>query len=214
VPRQRRVSTRIGIVDDHPVFRLGLTRALERDPDFEIGWETGSAANLDAMMRKSPVDVILIDLFLGPGDDGLAAIRAVIERWPDVMVAAMSAGLDARLGPASLRAGAGVFLLKVMPVSEMVSSIKRLAASSATRSRGRARSAGRSRATGGRVGGLSPRQRQVLEYLRLGRTNKEIAARLGVSIGTVNKHVHQVFMVLKVHNRTQAAAVAAKEAID
>jgi DNA-binding NarL/FixJ family response regulator len=57
---------------------------------------------------------------------------------------------------------------------------------------------------------LSPRQRQVLDELRLGRTNREIAERLGISIATVNKHVHQVLTVLKVRNRTQAAAIAGR----
>jgi DNA-binding NarL/FixJ family response regulator len=72
------------------------------------------------------------------------------------------------------------------------------------------------RATGvkGRIGGLSPRQRQVLEQVRLGRTNREIAARLGISIATVNKHVHEVLTVLKVRNRTQAAAAIEQDVRD
>jgi DNA-binding NarL/FixJ family response regulator len=59
-----------------------------------------------------------------------------------------------------------------------------------------------------RIGGLSPRQRQVLDELRQGRTNREIAEHLGVSTATVNKHVHEVLTVLKVRNRTQAANAA------
>jgi DNA-binding NarL/FixJ family response regulator len=65
-----------------------------------------------------------------------------------------------------------------------------------------------------RIGGLSQRQQQVLEQLRLGRTNREIAARMGISIGTVNKHVHAVLTVLKVRNRTQAAAAAGHDRSD
>jgi DNA-binding NarL/FixJ family response regulator len=61
------------------------------------------------------------------------------------------------------------------------------------------------------VGGLSPRQRQVLQYVRLGNTNREIAARMGVSIGTVNKHVQAVLTALKVRNRTQAVAAARED---
>lgn len=186
------------------MFRLGLKRALERESDVDIPWDMGSAANLDSVMRKNPVDVILMDVYMGAGKDGIAATREVTERWPDVKVAVISASLDERVGTASKRAGAHLFLPKAMPVAEMVSSIRRLAAGSLSRSRPKSARG----SANGRVGGLSPRQRQVLDHLRLGRTNREIAARLNISIATVNKHVHEVLTVLKVRNRTQAAAVA------
>jgi DNA-binding NarL/FixJ family response regulator len=172
----------------------------------EIPWEMGSAANLDAVMRKTPVDVILMDVYMGPGKDGIAATRELTEKWPEVKVAVISASLDERVAPASKRAGAQVFLPKAMPVSEMVSAIRRLVASNTGGTQREARGVRRAQGSTGRVGGLSPRQRQVLEHLRLGRTNREIAARLSISIGTVNKHVQQVLTVLQVRNRTQAAA--------
>jgi DNA-binding NarL/FixJ family response regulator len=200
----------VGIVDDHPVFRLGLKRALERETDIDITWEMGSATNLDVVMKKTPVDVILMDIYMGAGKDGVAVTREVTEKWPEVRVAVISASLDMRVAPASKRAGADMFLSKAMPVAEMVSSIRRLAAanSTGTRNRGRPRKAPGST---GRINGLSPRQRQVLEQVRLGRTNREIAARLSISIATVNKHVHEVLSVLKVRNRTQAAALAGQD---
>jgi DNA-binding NarL/FixJ family response regulator len=199
---ERRGPVRIGIVDDHPVFRLGLTRALERQPGVEVVWELSSAANLDAAMHKTPVDVLLVDIYLGPGKDGIAATRDVLAKWPKLKVAAMSASLDAKVSTASKRAGASLFLPKSAPVSEMVASIRGLVAS-----RGGSR-AGRRAAGATRIDSLSPRQRQVLEFIRLGRTNKEIASRLSVSVATVNKHVHEILGALGVSNRTQAAAVA------
>ncbi len=202
---------RIGIVDDHPVFRLGLKRALERESDMEIPWELGSPATLDAAMRKTPVDVILMDVFMGPGKDGIAATRDVMERWPEVKVAVISASLDERVAPASKRAGAQMFLPKSMPVSEMVGSIRKLVAANTGGSQRRGKPARPAQASSGRIDGLSPRQRQVLDHLRLGRTNRDIAARLGISIGTVNKHVHAVLTVLQVSNRTQAAAAARQD---
>jgi DNA-binding NarL/FixJ family response regulator len=211
---QRRPAIRIGIVDDHPVFRLGLKRALERESDIEIPWELGSAANLDAVMTKTPVDVLLMDVYMGSGKDGMTATREVTEKWPEVKVAVISASLDERVAPASKRAGADVFLPKAMPVAEMVSSIRLLAAGNSTRAHRGARSARPAPGANGRIGGLSPRQRQVLDHLRLGHTNREIAARLGISIGTVNKHVHEVLTVLKVRNRTQAVAAGRRDNSD
>ncbi len=210
----RRSAIRIGIVDDHPIFRLGLKRALERESDLDIAWEMGSTASLDAVMRKTPVDVILMDVYLGAGKDGVAATREVTEKWPEVKVAVISASLDARVAPASKRAGADIFLPKAMPVAEMVSSIRRLAADNAIGSLGGAKSGRRTPGANHRIGGLSARQRQVLDQVRLGRTNREIAARLSISIGTVNKHVHEVLTALKVRNRTQAAAAAGQEPSD
>lgn len=201
---QRRPAIRIGIVDDHPVFRLGLKRALDREIDIEIPWEIGSAGELDAAMRRAPVDVILMDIYMGNGKDGIAATREVTEKWPNVKVAVISASLDERSVTASARAGAGAFLPKAMPVAEMVTSIRRLAAGRQVVPRPSARSPRRAERRHGRIDGLSPRQRQVLDELRDGRTNKEIAARLGISIGTVNKHVQSVLTVLNVRNRTQA----------
>jgi len=204
VAGSRRAPIRIGIVDDHPIFRLGLRRALERESDLEVSWELDSAANLEATMRKTPIDLLLIDVYLGAGKSGLAAARGVADRWPEIKVAAISASLDARIEQEIARAGASLFLRKAMPIPEMLSSIRRLVAPRPEPSRRAATS--KSGRSSGRVSGLSPRQRQVLDYLRVGRTNKEIAARLGVSVATVNKHVHQVLTALNVSNRTQAAA--------
>lgn len=202
----RRDPIRVAIVDDHPVFRLGLKRALERESDLEVSWELGSAATLESTMTKSPVDVLLIDVYLGSAKDGISATREVVERWPDVKVAAMSASLDARVSAASTRAGARVFLPKSMPVADVVGSIRRLVAQGGEQ-HSRSSSHRAKRGPRGRVNGLSPRQRQVLDFIRLGRTNREIATRLGVSVATVNKHVHEILSVLKVRNRTEAAAL-------
>jgi DNA-binding NarL/FixJ family response regulator len=206
-------------VDDHPVFRMGLRQALERQSDFTVLWELPSANNLDTQLKRTPVDVVLMDLFIGRGKDGIAATRELTERWPRVKVVVISASVDDAGVTASARAGADGFLTKDLPVAEMVSSIRQLAgkvsgkrvsgdrldamsriARPAPSTKGRRASAGIER--------LSPRQRQVLDELRFGRTNREIAERLGISIATVNKHVHEVLSALNVRNRTQAAAAA------
>ena len=210
-------TIRIGIVDDHPIFRLGLKRALERESDFDITWELGSATNIDAQMRRTPVDVILMDLYMGSGKDGFAATRDVIETWPGVKVVMISASVDERNVLASTRAGADGFLPKAMPVPDMVKAIRRLAkgdvrarrgANTVTERRGplKTSAAPAQPKVASRIGGLSRRQRQVLDELRHGRPNREIAEHMGISIATVNKHVHEVLKVLKVRNRTEAAA--------
>jgi DNA-binding NarL/FixJ family response regulator len=200
---------RVGIVDDHPIFRLGLKKALERETDLTIQWELGSATNLDAVMRRTPVDVVLMDIYMGTGKDGIAATREISERWPDVTVAIISASVDGSSVAASTRAGASAFLPKSMPVSEMAAAIRRLASLSRVHPLPTASDGSRKRGSGA-VRGLSHRQQEVLEELKLGRTNREIAARFGISITTVNKHVHQILTSLKVRNRTEAVAGASR----
>jgi DNA-binding NarL/FixJ family response regulator len=201
------------------MFRMGLRQALERQSDLTVLWELPSANNLDAQLRRTPVDLVLMDLYIGRGKDGIAATRELTERWPRVKVVVISASVDDAGITASARAGADGFLTKDLPVAEMVSSIRQLAGKASGRrvagdrleAMSRARKAKPSttprRASAG-IERLSPRQRQVLDELRFGRTNREIAERLGISIATVNKHVHEVLSALNVRNRTQAAAAA------
>lgn len=220
-----RKTIHLGIVDDHPLFRMGLRRVLERESDLRVVWELPSANTIDAQLRRKPVDVILMDVSMGAGSDGIQATKELTEKWPRVKVVVISASVDDSRVLASARAGAEGFLAKDLPVADMVSSIRRIAGGvtggrraagdlieAMSRNVKRASTAKGTRSATG-VGSLSPRQLQVLQELRLGRTNREIAERLGISIATVNKHVHGVLTALKVRNRTQAASLASRETI-
>jgi DNA-binding NarL/FixJ family response regulator len=201
---------RLGIVDDHPVFRLGLIRSLERETDLTVLWELGSVTELETMLQTCPVDVIVMDLNLGPDEDALAATKAIRDKDDSIKVIVVSASLDWEAAGAARAAGASGYLPKDMPVVDMVAAIRGLSSpnfgkrffnnmlETGPRSRGRYDSL---------RGGLTSREQQVLSELRRGRSNKEIAARLDVSITTVNKHVQQVLKKLQVSSRTQAVAM-------
>jgi DNA-binding NarL/FixJ family response regulator len=200
---------RLGIVDDHPVFRLGLRLLFEREADLEVAWDLASAAELMTTLASSPVDVVLMDLNLGPEEDSLAATRVVVERYPDVKVVFISAYLDGDAAAAARVVGAVGYLPKDLSVRDMVGAIRGLGAKGMgemvfgdflTR---RAGAGGKSLLA---HHGLTRREQEVLVELRRGRTNREIASRLGVSIATVNKHVQQVLKKLHVRNRGQAVA--------
>jgi DNA-binding NarL/FixJ family response regulator len=202
------VSIRVGIVDDHPVFRLGLRRAFERETDLEVTWELGSTTDLLATLASSRVDVVLMDLNLGPDEDSLAATRALIQRYPGVKVIIISASLEGDAAAAAKAAGAIAYLPKDLPVSDTVAAIRGLGSATlgaivfgdflAARSGSGKKETSRH--------GLTRREQEVLAEIRRGRTNKEIATKLGVSIATVNKHVQQVLKKLHVRNRSQAVA--------
>src|ERR1700736_2554250 len=97
---------RLGIVDDHPVFRLGLARTLEREADMKVAWELGSTTDLMKSAQSSPVDVVLMDLTLGPDQDSLASTKALIQRHPRVKVIVLSALLEPEAAAAAQAAGA------------------------------------------------------------------------------------------------------------
>ena len=200
---------RLGIVDDHPVFRLGLRLLFEREADLEVAWDLASAAELMTTLASSPVDVVLMDLNLGPEEDSLAATRAVVERYPAVKVVFISASLDGDAAAAARVAGAVGYLPKDLSVRDTMGAIRGLAAKGVGEIVFGDFLTARPGASG-RYGmsshGLTRREHEVLVELRRGRTNREIASKLGVSIATVNKHVQQVLKKLHVRNRGQAVA--------
>jgi DNA-binding NarL/FixJ family response regulator len=196
-------------VDDHPVFRLGLRGTFERQKDLKVLWDLGGASTLLESFAAAPVDVVLMDLDLGPNQDGLSATRALKRAHPEVRVVVITASLDTETVAASRVAGASGYLAKDLPVADMIAAVRKLAAPGAVRivlgdHLGTTFAHGGNTWSGLRA--LTKREQQVLAELNRGRTNREIASRLGVSVTTVNKHVQQVLKKLHVRNRGQAVA--------
>lgn len=197
---------RLGIVDDHPVFRLGLRTALESRRDIRVVWDLGGAADVIPRLGSAPVDVVLMDLNLGQGPDGLTAVRAISRSYPNVNVVVITAALDSETVAAVRRSGARGYVAKDLPVPEMIEAVRRMAQPGARPSLFSGRTPNGQKMSS--VHGLTRREAEVLSELKRGRSNVEIASRLGVSVTTVKKHVQQVLRKLNVTSRTQAVARA------
>jgi DNA-binding NarL/FixJ family response regulator len=153
-----------------------------------------------------------MDLNLGSDQDALAATTAIREKYDSVKVIVVSGSLDWEAATAARAAGASGYLPKDIAVADMVATIRELASP-------KMGMGGFSDMLGSRQGwsgnqllarrGLTRREQEVLAELRRGRTNKEIAKRLGVSITTINKHVQHVLKKLHVSTRAQAVAMVA-----
>jgi DNA-binding NarL/FixJ family response regulator len=205
---------RLGIVDDQPVFRLGLLRTFEREPDLVVIWELGSASELLKTLPPQPVDVVLMDLNLGPNEDALAATSWIREHYSDIKVIVISASLEWEGAAAVRHAGACGYLPKDLSVADMVAAIRGLALQKAGGMQFSDLLAARHNGnSSGSRHGLTRREQEVLGELRRGHTNREIAIRLNVSITTVNKHVQQVLKKLRVRTRAQAVALLHAEAM-
>lgn len=202
---------RLGVVDDHEVFRLGLRSLLDRVDGIAVGWDTGSVHDAIARCGSDPVDAVLMDVNLGGPLDGLQATRMLTARHTGLKVVLMSGLADEQVLAAARRVGAVGFLPKEMSGAEMVTALRTMVGVRREPLRRMVRrmeplldgGAAAARAA------LSTREKEVLAEIRLGRTNREIATKLGVSTTTVNKHVHNVFRKLGVRNRAEAAIVAA-----
>ncbi|WP_292076742.1 MULTISPECIES: response regulator transcription factor [Brevundimonas] len=194
---------RILVADDHPLFRAALRSAVDKAaPGAEVV-ECASLAEARAAMVAGPVDLLLLDLKLSDSE-GMAGLAAVRAEQPTVPVAVVSASEDAPVVRHALGLGAAGFIPKSSSLPQMVEAIAAILA-------------GDSWAPdvpeadddlAGRVASLTPSQLRILEGLKAGRLNKQIAFDLGVSEATIKAHLTSVFRKLGVQNRTQAVILA------
>jgi len=204
-PPGGRRPVRLGIVDDHEVFRIGLRSLLERERVVEVAWDTASPHEAWRLIGAQPVDAVLVDVNLGGPIDGLDTARMLTGRDGGLRVMLMS-GLvvDERRMRQARSAGVVGFLPKEMSASDMADAIRALVEPGAEA----AVPAGEDPLGHVPLEPLSPREVEVLAQIRLGSTNREIARALRVSTTTVNKHVQNVLRKLGVRNRAEAAIVA------
>ena len=120
---------RLGIIDDHPVYRLGLLRALQSQPDLLIVWDLGSASELAGKLKQSPVDVVLMDVNLGGGVDGVTAAEALKRERNRVKVVLTSALADQERLLRASAAGAAAYLPKDLTVNELLGALRSVARS-------------------------------------------------------------------------------------
>jgi DNA-binding NarL/FixJ family response regulator len=200
------VSTRVLIVDDHPLYRDALARLVESLPDLEVAGLAGDGAEAVARVEAGDVDVVLMDLNL-PSLSGLDATGriAALPEPPAVLVVTMVDDDDTVV--AAMRAGARGYVLKGASSEEVAAAIRTVMAGGAVFGAGvAARLLAQSRAPEPGDGAeLTAREREVLGLLAQGSTNKQIALALGLSLKTVQNYVSNILVKLQVADRTQAA---------
>lgn len=205
---------RVAIVDDHPVFRLGMVGLLGSLAGIEVVAQAASAA--EALDRVDDgVDVVLMDLHLGE-DSGIETTRDLVRRHPSLAVLVVTMDEDDESVVAAVRAGARGYLLKSSSPGAVERGIRAVAEGEAIMG---AQVAARAMATmtGGRTSlqlpfpELSDREREVLDLLARGYDNPTIARRLVLSPKTVRNHVSNVLAKLGVADRA-AAMIRAREA--
>jgi DNA-binding NarL/FixJ family response regulator len=208
---------KILIVDDHAVVREGLRAFLELQDGMLVVGEAADGEQAVIQTKRLAPDVILMDLVM-PRLDGVAAMHSLREQAPASRVIVLTSFLDdERLLPA-IQAGAAGYLLKNAAPAELARAIRAAHDGEAVLDPTvaarviRAISEGRTAATN-QEDQLTRREREVLELIAHGRSNKRIAYELGISEKTVKTHVGHVLAKLGVTDRTQAAMLAVQRGL-
>lgn len=200
----------IVLVDDHRVVARSLKAYLESFPDLQVvGIAAGGEELLENLARWNP-QIVLQDLMMPGGIDGIETIRRVAARAPSVKVIALTASTDEARMMGALRAGAAGYVRKDAEPEVLLAAVRAVARGKTYLDPSVSRQILQAMAAQDE---LTPREIEVLRQLALGRSNKEIADALLIGDETVKTHVGNVLSKLQVENRAQAIVQALKRGL-
>jgi len=199
-------KTRIMIVDDHEMVRLGMRAALEAEPDLTVIGEASNGAEALAKMPVLDPQVILMDVRMEKMN-GIEACREIKSRNPDVHILMITSYTDDDAVISSILAGASGYLLKHVSRADLLHSIRLVASGHSLIDSNTAKHA-MERLTQVPGSELTEREREVLTLVARGYTNKQIADTLFVSEKTARNHVSHILDKLGLSRRSEAAAFA------
>lgn len=201
---------RILLADDHTVVRSGLSAVLAMQDDFKIVGEAGDGEEALRLCERLHPDVILMDLLM-PKLDGVAATKAIKERWPQIQVIALTSFKEKEYVEGALKAGANGYLLKNVSAGELVNAVRRAVAGQPSLSPEAAQVLIQKVNEPAQPGlDMTGREKEILALMVEGLSNNKIAERLTINQSTVKFHVSNVLAKLGVASRTEAVALAVK----
>lgn len=217
-PPQRSALARLIIADDHELARAGMRSLLGGERGIALVGEATNGREAVDLCRKLRPDLALLDVRM-PELDGLAATRAIKQECPQTSVLIVTTHESHEYLLAALKAGAAGYLLKDVTRHDLLMAIRQVLRGDAILNRDLAVRALQRLATASEDDRarpperLTPREREVLRCIVQGDTNREIAGKLSLSIGTVKIHVEHIIAKLGVSDRTQAAVWAVKRGL-
>lgn len=199
---------RVLVVDDHPPMRMGLVALIKSQPGMDVIGEASDGAEAAELYDQLRPDVVLMDLRM-PGVGGVEAILAIRKKHPDARVIVLSTYDSDEDIYRAIQSGAKSYLLKDMSTEEIASTIRGVCGGETLLPQQVAERLTES----SQRQHLTERERDVLEALIKGRSNKEIASSLCISEDTVKSHLKTLFSKLRVRDRTGAAVEAIRHGI-
>ena len=206
-------KTRVLLVDDHEIVRLGLVTLIDDQPDMKVVGEAGTAAEAVRLVERLDPHVVLMDVRL-PGEGGIEATRTMTTRFPNTHVVMLTSFADEDLVIRAIRAGAVGYVLKQVGNEELIRAIRAAARgkalldpSTTVRLLSRVREAER-KADSNAFRDLSERELDVLAEVARGKTNAEIGSTLNLSEKTVRNYVSTILSKMNLSNRIELATYA------
>jgi len=207
------LKTRIVIVDDHEVVRIGMRSLLEQYSQYEVVAEAGSAKEAVAQVDAFQPDIVLMDIRL-PGKSGIDACEEIKHKYPDTKVLMLTSYAEDEMLFSAIKAGASGYVLKQIDSEGLIKSLEAVARGEASldpavtqRVFQEVRKAVKEEEAAS-FQNLSQQEKMVLKLVSEGKTNREIAQALYLGEGTVRNYVSSILSKLGVSNRAEAAAYA------
>ncbi|HET8671441.1 MAG TPA: response regulator transcription factor [Candidatus Saccharimonadales bacterium] len=212
-------SIRVLIVDDHESVREGLQTLLAEEPDFEVVGTAGDGVAAVAMAESTKPDVVVMDLVM-PGLDGIEATRRIHNNNPQARVLVLTTFADDQRVREAIQAGATGYLLKDVLKADLLRALRDAAVGRPSlhpevQQHLMREVAGKTTSVQEQAPhtSLTERESSILRLIAEGRSNKEIAAALYLTEGTIKGYVSTIFDKLGVEDRTQAALYAVKHGL-
>ena len=189
------------LVDDHALVRRGFRRLLEDDPSIAVLGEASTGEDAVRLADELKPRVVVMDVAM-PGTNGLAATRAILTRQPDAKILMLSMHSEATLVRQAFTAGARGYILKNALDLDLASAVKRVAAGERVVDPAVAHPAPETQKR------LTPRELEILRLICDGLSNREIAAKLDLSMNTVAVHRANIMNTLGVHKTAELVVYA------
>jgi DNA-binding NarL/FixJ family response regulator len=217
-------TTKILLVDDHALFRVGMRQILEREEDFEVVGEAEDGRDAFTLASELSPDIVLLDLSLPP-PGGIETTQRIKREVPSIGIICLAVAEDEDQLFDAIKAGAAAFVVKDIGPDDLVTVIRRVRAGeylindkvfSRPSVAGRVLKEFRELAVYGQEAApifapLSPREVEILDNIARGMTNKQVAYALTISEQTVKNHMSSILRKLSVNDRTQAVVYAMKQ---
>jgi len=200
-------NTKVVLVDDHQLIRMGITALLKSEDSIEVIGEVNTAKETLGYIDKKKPDVVLMDISLDDGD-GILLTKEIVDRYKNVKVIMLSMHVKEDFIQRSIKAGASGYLLKDSPKDELIKAIKEVAKGdkyfasevSQLMVSSYVNKAGDFAEKKRKLSGLTKREVEIIRLLSDGLSNQKIASQLGISHRTVDTHRTNIMQKVKVKN--------------
>jgi len=213
MPKTAEETVRILLLDDHALFRESVSRLLSVEPGFEVVAHCGTIEEALQVLRRKSVDLVLLDFDLGERD-GREFLRLAKEKGFQGKILVVTAGVDPQAVSELIRSGISGVFRKHDSAPLLAQGIRDVMAGKVWLDQEQLQSALTTEAATQQIGGtrrFTERERQVLSFVFDGLVNKEIAARIGVSEGSVKSTLQQLFAKTGVRTRSQLVRIVLEQ---